>query len=59
MERICILRYDNERSKGHHKHFREKESEIKFTSIEELLKTFLAEVEKIRRSENESQEYND
>lgn len=45
----CALRYDNEHSKGHHKHFFGKESKIVFNSIEELVSEFFAEVEKIRK----------
>lgn len=45
----CILRYDNEQGKGHHRHCNGKESKIEFGSIEDLLKYFFAEADEIRR----------
>lgn len=45
----CILRYDNERGKGHHKHFKGEESKIEFKSMKELMKKFLNDVGKMRR----------
>jgi|SRR3989344_4306418 len=43
----CVLRYDNEHGKGHHRHFKGKEAGIDFKAIEDLAKDFLSEVEKI------------
>ncbi|MFH1587201.1 MAG: DUF6516 family protein [Candidatus Diapherotrites archaeon] len=45
----CVLRYDNERGKGHHRHLGEVESKIQFKSINILIKNFFGEVGKIRR----------
>ncbi|HZX20724.1 MAG TPA: DUF6516 family protein [archaeon] len=47
----CVLRYDNERGKGHHKHFKEKESKVEFSSIGNLMKQFLVEVKNLREAE--------
>jgi len=44
-----ILGYDNERGKGHHRHFFDKEEEIKFKSWENLVRMFLEDVKKLRR----------
>ncbi len=39
-----ILGYDNEASKGHHKHIYEKEFKYEFTNIYDLIKKFRKEV---------------
>ncbi len=44
----CVLRYDNELGKRHHRHFGKKEGKVKFESIERLVERFLGETEKIR-----------
>ncbi len=44
-----VLGYDNEKRKGHHKHFFDKEEEIEFTSWEDLVRMFLEDVKKLRR----------
>lgn len=33
----CVLRYDNERGKGDHRHFRDQESTYAFVSVEKLM----------------------
>lgn len=45
-----ILGYDNERGKGDHRHVHGTETPYEFTSIDELLASFVAEVEEERRS---------
>ena len=40
----CVLRYDNERGKGDHRHFRDQESAYAFVSMEQLMDDFQAEV---------------
>jgi len=42
-----ILGYDNEREKGHHKHYKGKEIPIKFKDPETLLLNFQKEVEEL------------
>jgi len=43
---VCRVRYDNERGKGDHRHFGGKEYDYEFTSLEELLGDFRADVER-------------
>lgn len=54
----CVLRYDNERIKGHHKHIFDKEIKIKFSNVDKLYEQFKKEVKQLRKSlmerENES-----
>jgi hypothetical protein len=40
----CVLRYDNERSKGDHKHEGDVESTYVFTTLSQLLSDFKADV---------------
>jgi len=44
-----ILGYDNERGKGHHRHYFDKEEGISFSSWNELVKTFQEDVKRLRR----------
>ncbi|HLD58666.1 MAG TPA: DUF6516 family protein [archaeon] len=58
----CVLRYDNEHRKGHHRHFGSDETKIDFISIEDLLKNFFIKIERIRAKEgvfNESERGSD
>ena len=41
-----LVRYDNERGKGDHRHVDGKESPYKFKSMEELIEDFFADVER-------------
>ncbi len=45
----CVIRYDNERGKGDHRHFGTRESSYEFSSIEELLADFAADVARWNR----------
>lgn len=45
----CILRYDNERGKGDHRHIEGREETIEFTSLEFLFDGFLSDMERIRQ----------
>lgn len=40
----CVLRYDNERGKGDHRHVGEEESDYAFTSPEQLMQDFNADI---------------
>ncbi|RPH63787.1 MAG: hypothetical protein EHM83_09400 [Burkholderiales bacterium] len=42
----CRVRYDNERGKGDHRHFGDREGQYDFASIEQLLGDFRADVER-------------
>ncbi|MCL8000476.1 DUF6516 family protein [Brucella sp. 21LCYQ03] len=45
----CVLRYDNERGKGDHRHIDGLEEPIEFVSLEALYDAFLADMERIIR----------
>jgi hypothetical protein len=47
----CILRYDNERGKGDHKHEGGRESRYIFTTLGQLLADFKADVTRILKDE--------
>lgn len=46
---VCVMRYDNERGKGDHKHIDDQEISTQFVNIEQLFMDFLADIETIRR----------
>ena len=43
-----VVGYDNERSKGDHRHLADQESPYAFTTVEALINDFLADVKKLR-----------
>ncbi|MGY5789586.1 toxin-antitoxin system TumE family protein len=45
----CVLRYDNERGKGDHRHLGNREEPIEFTSLEALYDAFQADMERMLR----------
>ena len=45
----CIVRYDNETRKGHHRHRGDQEEPYRFTDVETLVADFLENIEKARR----------
>ena len=47
-EEGCMIRFDNERGKGDHKHWGDLEFPYEFTSIQQLKVDFLADVKKWR-----------
>ncbi|MBL6082101.1 hypothetical protein JMJ56_29420 [Belnapia sp. T18] len=47
-DRDCVVRYDNERGKGDHKHLSGWELPYTFTSVEQLLSDFEADIIAIR-----------
>ena len=52
----CIIRYDNERGKGDHRHFKDKETPYKFMNVENLVADFLTDVATARRAKNEKED---
>ncbi|MCW5969673.1 MAG: hypothetical protein KIT57_14290 [Blastocatellales bacterium] len=50
---MCVVRYDNERKKGDHRHFGEKEDAYIFVSPEQLIADFQKDIERWN-SENRS-----
>ena len=49
-----ILGYDNERGKGHHKHYFDEEGGVEFEDWEDLVGRFLEDVMRLRRKMYES-----
>jgi len=45
-----VLCYDNEKGKGHHKHYFGKEIPIKFESVKKLILDFYEDVKEVRRT---------
>ena len=48
------VRYDNERGKGDHRHFREKESKYAFDGVDELLAAFQRDIKRINHENSDS-----
>ncbi len=44
---ICVLRYDNERGKGDHKHLEGVELPYVFSDTDRLIDDFLADIERL------------
>ena len=44
---VCLLRYDNERSKGDHKHLGEQEVPYTFIGLDQLVDDFWADVDRV------------
>ena len=44
---MCLVRYDNERGKGDHRHFDGKEEEYSFVNIPSLLADFWNDIERM------------
>ena len=44
----CLVRYDNERGKGDHRHYGNDEETYQFTSVEQLLADFQRDIERLR-----------
>jgi hypothetical protein len=48
----CLLRYDNEAGKGHHRHLRNRETDYLFESPDKLIWDFLREAKRIDREDS-------
>ena len=46
-----IIGYDNERGKGDHRHYRDKEETYNFESVDKLIDDFIADVSKERNND--------
>ena len=44
---VCVLRYDNERGKGDHRHMDRREEAIGFTDLKTLLRAFREDMERV------------
>ena len=43
----CVMRYDNERGKGDHRHIGDREEPYTFTTLEALIRAFNQDVERM------------
>jgi hypothetical protein len=44
----CLVRYDNERGKGDHRHYAGREESYAFASVEQLIADFRMDIERLR-----------
>ena len=49
----CLVRYDNERGKGDHRHYGDREEPYSFVSVEQLAADFKADIERLRGDSHE------
>lgn len=49
----CLVRYDNERGKGDHRHAEDQEEPYTFISVEQLVKDFRADIARLRGDHHE------
>ncbi len=49
----CLVRYDNERGKGDHRHERDQEERYTFISVEQLIQDFKTDIERLRGDHHE------
>lgn len=48
-----VIGYDNERGKGNHKHLGNRQLDYRFTSVEQLVADFLADVRRVRKGNDD------
>ena len=49
----CLVRYDNERGKGDHRHEGDQEEPYNFVSVEQLIRDFKTDIERLRGNDDE------
>lgn len=49
VEGACVLRYDNERDKGDHRHFGDNESRYRFSTVDQMMADFEADIARWNR----------
>ena len=49
----CLVRYDNERGKGDHRHYGDREESYHFESVEKLVGDFSDDIHRLRSNINE------
>ena len=49
----CLVRYDNEHSKGDHRHYGGREEPYGFVSVEQLIADFRVDIERLRGDSHE------
>lgn len=50
----CVVRYDNERGKGDHRHYGRREARYEFNGIDRLIEDFMADVERWRNEHSDA-----
>jgi len=53
---VCLVRYDNERGKGDHKHIAGIESPYTFSTMEAAFSDFIADIDSILQNEDRNHE---
>ena len=48
-----IVRYDNERGKGDHRHYRDRQEPYDFSTVEQMIQDFASDIERHRGEQNE------
>ena len=48
----CLVRYDNERGKGDHRHLGNEETTYRYRDVESLVKDFLQDIQQIRGNQS-------
>ena len=49
----CLVRYDNERGKGDHRHYAKREESYQWVSVQQLITDFRADIEQLRGDEDD------
>ena len=49
----CLVRYDNERGKGDHRHYGEREETFQWVSVQQLIADFKADIEHLRGNQDD------
>ncbi len=49
----CLVRYDNERSKGDHRHYGSRDESYEFVSVKQLIADFKMDIERLRGDSHE------
>jgi hypothetical protein len=55
----CLVRYDNERAKGDHRHISGREEKYRFRDVETLVSDFLGDIAVVRGGKGDEKEYSD
>jgi hypothetical protein len=53
VDEVCVLRYDNEAGKGDHKHLGAREVPYNFTTLDQLVDDFWADVTRLRGEDDD------
>lgn len=53
VDEVCVLRYDNEVGKGDHRHMGRRETPYYFTTLDQLLEDFWADIAEHRHEDSD------